>query len=67
MMIRLQPGFFTTERNGKRAMVACVANEHHNLQRINEVIKTSSEFMLPLLEELLDMVKIESGNLYLNL
>lgn len=38
-----------------------------NLQRIIEVIKTSSEFMLGLLEELLDVVKIESGQLQLNL
>ncbi len=36
------------------------------LRKIIEVIKTSSEFMLRLLEELLDVVKIESGKLQLN-
>jgi len=36
------------------------------LQKIMEVIRTSSEFMLKLLEELLDVVKIESGKLDLN-
>ena len=37
------------------------------LRQVIEIIKTSSEFMLGLLEELLDVVKIESGNLQLNL
>jgi signal transduction histidine kinase len=37
------------------------------LRQILEVIKNSSEFMLRLLEELLDVVKIESGKLQLNL
>ena len=37
------------------------------LRKVIEVIKTSSEFMLGLLEELLDVVKIESGRLQLNL
>ena len=36
------------------------------LQKILKVIKNSSEFMLRLLEELLDVVKIESGKLELN-
>jgi signal transduction histidine kinase len=36
------------------------------LRQILEVIKNSSEFMLRLLEELLDVVKIESGKLQLN-
>jgi signal transduction histidine kinase len=36
------------------------------LRKILEVINTSSEFMLKLLEELLDVVKIESGKLQLN-
>lgn len=36
------------------------------LRRIMEMIKKSSEFMLNLLEELLDVVKIESGKLNLN-
>jgi signal transduction histidine kinase len=38
-----------------------------DLRQILEVIKNSSEFMLRLLEELLDVVKIESGKLQLNL
>lgn len=36
-----------------------------DLRKIIEVIKTSSKFMLRLLEELLDVVKIESGKLQL--
>mgnify|MGYP005838567343 CR=1 FL=1 len=36
------------------------------LRKIMELIRTSSEFMLRLLEELLDVVKIESGKLDLN-
>ncbi len=36
------------------------------LRKILDVIKSSSEFMLRLLEELLDVVKIESGKLQLN-
>ena len=31
IMIRLQPRFFTTERTGKRAVIACVANEYHQV------------------------------------
>ena len=31
MMIRLQPRFFTTERTGKKAVIACVANEYHQV------------------------------------
>ncbi len=41
-------------------------NVSDNLRKIVTVIKTSSEYMLRLLEELLDMVKIESGKLQLN-
>ncbi len=37
-----------------------------DLRKILELIKTSSDFMLKLLEELLDVVKIESGKLQLN-
>jgi signal transduction histidine kinase len=37
-----------------------------DLRKIIDVIRTSSEFMLRLLEELLDVVKIESGKLQLN-
>jgi signal transduction histidine kinase len=37
-----------------------------DLRKIINVIKTSSEFMLRLLDELLDVVKIESGKLQLN-
>jgi signal transduction histidine kinase len=37
-----------------------------DLRKILDVIRTSSEFMLRLLEELLDVVKIESGKLQLN-
>ena len=37
-----------------------------DLRKILELIKTSSDFMLRLLEELLDVVKIESGKLQLN-
>jgi signal transduction histidine kinase len=37
-----------------------------DLRQILDVIRTSSEFMLNLLEELLDVVKIESGKLELN-
>jgi signal transduction histidine kinase len=38
----------------------------NHLRKIMEVIRTSSEFMLRMLEELLDVVKIESGKLQLN-
>ena len=31
MMIQLQPRLFTTERTGKKAVVACVANEYHQV------------------------------------
>lgn len=31
MMIRLQPDLFSTERIGKKAVIACVANEHHQI------------------------------------
>jgi MerR family transcriptional regulator, light-induced transcriptional regulator len=31
MMIRLQPKLFMTDRNGKKAVIACVANEHHQV------------------------------------
>lgn len=31
LMIRLQPQFFTTERTGKKVVIACVANEHHQV------------------------------------
>jgi MerR family transcriptional regulator, light-induced transcriptional regulator len=31
MMIRLQPKLFTTERTGKKAVIACVANEYHQV------------------------------------
>ncbi len=37
-----------------------------DLRKILELIKNSSDFMLRLLEELLDVVKIESGKLQLN-
>jgi len=37
-----------------------------DLRMIMEMIRTSSDFMLRLLEELLDVVKIESGKLQLN-
>ena len=37
-----------------------------DLRKILELIKTASDFMLKLLEELLDVVKIESGKLQLN-
>jgi signal transduction histidine kinase len=37
-----------------------------DLRMIMDMIRTSSEFMLRLLEELLDVVKIESGKLQLN-
>jgi methanogenic corrinoid protein MtbC1 len=31
MMIRLQPDLFSTDRIGKKAVIACVANEHHQI------------------------------------
>jgi MerR family transcriptional regulator, light-induced transcriptional regulator len=31
LMIRLQPQLFSTERTGKKAVIACVANEHHQV------------------------------------
>lgn len=31
MMIRMQPDLFSTERIGKKAVIACVANEHHQI------------------------------------
>jgi MerR family transcriptional regulator, light-induced transcriptional regulator len=31
LMIRLQPQLFSTERIGKTAVIACVANEHHQV------------------------------------
>lgn len=31
LMIRLQPQLFTTERTGKKAVIACVANEYHQV------------------------------------
>jgi len=31
LMIRLQPQLFSTERNGKKAVIACVANEYHQV------------------------------------
>jgi MerR family transcriptional regulator, light-induced transcriptional regulator len=31
LMIRLQPLLFSTERIGKKAVIACVANEHHQV------------------------------------
>lgn len=31
MMIRLQPQLFATERTGKKAVIACVANEYHQV------------------------------------
>ena len=31
LMIRLQPQLFSTERTGKKAVIACVANEHHQI------------------------------------
>ncbi len=31
MMIQLQPRLFATERTGKKAVVACVANEYHQV------------------------------------
>jgi len=31
LMIRLQPQLFLTERTGKKAVIACVANEHHQV------------------------------------
>jgi MerR family transcriptional regulator, light-induced transcriptional regulator len=31
MMIRLQPRLFTTDRTGKKAVVACIANEYHQV------------------------------------
>ncbi len=31
LMIRLQPKLFSTERTGKKAVIACVANEHHQV------------------------------------
>ncbi len=37
-----------------------------DLRKILDVIRTSSDFMLGLLEELLDVVKIESGKIQLN-
>jgi signal transduction histidine kinase len=37
-----------------------------DLRKIMDLIRTSSEFMLRLLDELLDVVKIESGKLQLN-
>ncbi len=42
-------------------------NGSEDLRKIIETIKQSSEFMLNLLNELLDVVKIESGKLELNL
>ncbi len=41
-------------------------NISDRLRKIIDVIRTSSEFMLGLLEELLDVVKIESGKIQLN-
>ncbi len=41
-------------------------NISDRLRKILEVIRTSSKFMLRLLDELLDLVKIESGKLQLN-
>jgi len=31
LMIRLQPQLFSTERTGKKAVIACVANEYHQV------------------------------------
>lgn len=31
LMIRLQPRFFTADRTGKKAVIACVANEYHQV------------------------------------
>lgn len=31
LMIRVQPQIFTTERRGKRVVIACVANEYHQV------------------------------------
>ncbi len=31
LMIKLQPQLFSTERTGKKAVIACVANEHHQV------------------------------------
>jgi MerR family transcriptional regulator, light-induced transcriptional regulator len=31
LMIRMQPKLFTTERTGKKAVIACVANEYHQV------------------------------------
>ncbi len=31
LMIRLQPQLFSTDRTGKRAVIACVANEYHQV------------------------------------
>jgi len=31
LMIRLQPNLFTIERTGKKAVIACVANEYHQV------------------------------------
>ncbi len=31
LMIRLQPQLFATERTGKKAVIACVANEYHQV------------------------------------
>jgi methanogenic corrinoid protein MtbC1 len=31
LMIKLQPELFTTERTGKKAVIACVANEYHQV------------------------------------
>lgn len=31
MMIKLQPHLFTTDRTGKKAVIACVANEYHQV------------------------------------
>jgi MerR family transcriptional regulator, light-induced transcriptional regulator len=31
LMIRLQPQLFSTERTGQKAVIACVANEHHQV------------------------------------
>jgi methanogenic corrinoid protein MtbC1 len=34
LMIRLQPQLFSTERTGKKAVIACVANEYHQVGAI---------------------------------